>query len=93
MAVQVERDLLRRSNRDIFRGVIQQLDGLAFLSRSNCSLKAGVPRAANLSDCRCNTIRTIGTLDAGKSIGKEAIRNRLVEGATRYFKLSLVALP
>jgi len=88
VAVQVERDLLRRSNGNIFCGVSQQLDGLAFLSRNNCSLKAGVPRAANLSDCRCNTtIRTIGTLDAGKSIGKEAIRNRLVEGATRYFEV------
>ena len=82
MTVQVERDLLGRFDGDVFRGVVQQLNGLTFLSRRNCSLKAGVPIGANLGNRRCNAIRAIGVLGASKSVGEITRGNRLVERTT-----------
>ena len=79
MSIQVKRNLLGRIDDDVFRGVVQQLDGLAFLSRRNCSLKGGVPIGANLGNCRCNAIRAIGVLGASKSVGEITRGNRLVE--------------
>ena len=38
MSIQVKRNLLGRIDGDVFRGVVQQLNGLAVLSRVNGSL-------------------------------------------------------
>ena len=65
MSIQVKRNLLERIDGDVFRGVVQRLNGLAVLSRVNGSLQARVRLRADLRHAGNNAVCAIGVADRG----------------------------
>ena len=63
MSIQVKRNLLGRIDGDVFRGVVQRLNGLAVLSRVNGSLQARVRLRADLRHAGNNAVRAIAVVD------------------------------
>ena len=63
MSIQVKRNLLGRIDGDVFRGVVQQLNGLAVLSRVDGSLQARVRLRADLRHAGNNAVRAIAVVD------------------------------
>ena len=63
MPIQVKRNLLGRIGGDVFRGVVQRLNGLAVLSRVNGSLQARVRLRADLRHAGNNAVRAIAVVD------------------------------
>ena len=62
MSIQVKRNLLGRIDGDVFRGVVQRLNGLAVLSRVNGSLQARVRLRADLRHAGNNAVRAIAVV-------------------------------
>lgn len=60
--IQVKRNLLGRIGGDVFRGVVQRLNGLAVLSRVNGSLQARVRLRADLRHAGNNAVRAIAVV-------------------------------
>ena len=75
VAVQVERDLLGRIDGDVFRGVVQRLNGLAVLSRVNGSPQARVRLRADLRHAGNNAVRAIGVVDRGTTFRTQVDRD------------------
>lgn len=63
MSIQVKRNLLGRIDGDVFRGVVQQLNGLAVLSRVDGSLQTRVRLRADLRHAGNNAVRAIAVVD------------------------------
>ena len=63
MPIQVKRNLLGHIGGDVFRGVVQRLNGLAVLSRVNGSLQARVRLRADLRHAGNNAVRVIAVVD------------------------------
>ena len=63
MPIQVKRNLLGRIGGDVFRGVVQRLNGLAVLSRVNGSLQARLRLRADLLHAGDNAVRAIAVVD------------------------------
>ena len=81
VAVQVERDLLRRSNGNIFCGVSQQLDGLALCSQTDRIVQRLVLLATNLGNIAAllDAIGAIRVLGGNEAIGAVAFGNALIK--------------
>ena len=80
MSIQVKRNLLGRIDGDVFRGVVQRLNGLAVLSRVNGSLQARVRLRADLRHAGNNAVCAIGVVDRGTTfrtqVGGDGRRER-----------------
>ena len=82
MSIQVKRNLLGCIDGDVFRGVVQQLNGLAVLSRVNGSLQARVRLRADLHHAGNNAVRAIAVVDRSTTfrtqVGGDGRRERTV---------------
>lgn len=81
VAVQIERNLLVRSDGDIFSGVSQQLDGLALCSQADRFGQRLILLAADLSNIVAflDAIGAIRVLGGNEAIGAVAFGNALIK--------------